>query len=141
MSVCLLQLRKIFCSSHVNNSQEGLTGKISNDITKNETGIVTNTSVYKDGAYLQKRTTSLMLSQKIYSPDRRQWLRTMLLIRSFEDKVQQLFMQGLIPGTTHLCQGHEAVEAGAINIGTFDEGLNMESVGNAPVVFICENNF
>src|SRR5260221_9226887 len=56
-----------------------------------------------------------MLSQKIYSPDRRQWLRTMLLIRSFEDKVQRLFMQGLIPGTTHLCQGQEAVSVGAVS--------------------------
>jgi pyruvate dehydrogenase E1 component alpha subunit len=38
----------------------------------------------------------------------------MLLIRAFEDKVQQLFMQGLIEGTTHLCQGQEAVPVGAI---------------------------
>lgn len=35
------------------------------------------------------------------APDRREWYRTMLLIRAFEDKVQQLFSQGLILGTTH----------------------------------------
>ena len=29
--------------------------------------------------------------------------------------MQQLFMQGLIPGTTHLCQGQEAVSVGAIS--------------------------
>lgn len=56
-----------------------------------------------------------MSSQQTYPPDRRQWLRTMLLIRRFEDKVQQLFLQGLIPGTTHLCQGQEAVSVGALN--------------------------
>lgn len=56
-----------------------------------------------------------MSSQQTYPPDRRQWLRTMLLIRRFEDKVQQLFLQGLIPGTTHLCQGQEAVSVGALS--------------------------
>jgi acetoin:2,6-dichlorophenolindophenol oxidoreductase subunit alpha len=42
------------------------------------------------------------------------WLRTMLEIRLFEDKVQELFMQGRIQGTTHLCQGQEAVSVGAV---------------------------
>jgi acetoin:2,6-dichlorophenolindophenol oxidoreductase subunit alpha len=41
------------------------------------------------------------------------WLRRMLEIRLFEDKVQELFMEGLIQGTTHLCQGQEAVCVGA----------------------------
>ena len=35
-------------------------------------------------------------------------------IRLFEEKVQELFMAGLIEGTTHLCQGQEAVSVGAI---------------------------
>jgi len=38
----------------------------------------------------------------------------MLEIRLFEDKVQELFMQGKIQGTTHLCQGQEAVSVGAV---------------------------
>jgi pyruvate dehydrogenase E1 component alpha subunit len=38
----------------------------------------------------------------------------MVEIRLFEDKVQQLFQQGLIEGTTHLCQGQEAVSVGAM---------------------------
>jgi acetoin:2,6-dichlorophenolindophenol oxidoreductase subunit alpha len=42
------------------------------------------------------------------------WYRQMLLIRTFEDKVQQLFLGGRIEGTTHLCQGQEAVSVGAI---------------------------
>jgi len=41
------------------------------------------------------------------------WYRQMLEIRLFEDKVQELFMAGLIQGTTHLCQGQEAVAVGA----------------------------
>jgi TPP-dependent pyruvate/acetoin dehydrogenase alpha subunit len=40
--------------------------------------------------------------------------RSMVQIRSFEDKVQELFMSGLIQGTTHLSQGQEAVSVGAI---------------------------
>ena len=46
--------------------------------------------------------------------DRVAWLRQMLEIRHFEEKVQELFMQGKIEGTTHLCQGQEAVSVGAI---------------------------
>jgi len=46
--------------------------------------------------------------------ERIEWLRTMIEIRLFEDKVQELFMQGQIQGTTHLCQGQEAVSVGAV---------------------------
>jgi TPP-dependent pyruvate/acetoin dehydrogenase alpha subunit len=46
--------------------------------------------------------------------DRVSWLRKMLEIRLFEDKVQELFMQAKIEGTTHLCQGQEAVCVGAV---------------------------
>jgi TPP-dependent pyruvate/acetoin dehydrogenase alpha subunit len=46
--------------------------------------------------------------------DRTAWLRTMLEVRLFEEKVQELFMQGQIEGTTHLCQGQEAVSVGAV---------------------------
>jgi pyruvate dehydrogenase E1 component alpha subunit len=42
------------------------------------------------------------------------WYRQMLLIRLFEEKVQELFMAGRIEGTTHLCQGQEAVSVGAV---------------------------
>ncbi len=33
-------------------------------------------------------------------------------IRAFEDAVQTLFAEGLIPGTTHTCQGQEAIAVG-----------------------------
>jgi acetoin:2,6-dichlorophenolindophenol oxidoreductase subunit alpha len=42
------------------------------------------------------------------------WYRQMLRIRLFEEKVQELFMAGRIEGTTHLCQGQEAVSVGAV---------------------------
>lgn len=47
------------------------------------------------------------------------WLRRMVEIRLFEEKVQELFMQGKVEGTTHLCQGQEGVSVGAIS--TLDE--------------------
>jgi len=47
-------------------------------------------------------------------PDHLEWYRTMVRIRLFEEKVQELFMSGQIQGTTHLCQGQEAVSVGAI---------------------------
>jgi TPP-dependent pyruvate/acetoin dehydrogenase alpha subunit len=46
--------------------------------------------------------------------DRVEWYRSMLRIRLFEEKVQELFMGGHIEGTTHLCQGQEAVSVGSI---------------------------
>ena len=36
----------------------------------------------------------------------------MLLIRGVEDEVQRMFTQGLVRGTTHLCQGQEASSVG-----------------------------
>jgi len=49
------------------------------------------------------------------APDRVGWFRKMVEIRIFEEKVQELFMTGQIQGTTHLCQGQEAVSVGAIS--------------------------
>jgi len=42
--------------------------------------------------------------------------RRMALIRAFEDRVQSLFLKGHIHGTTHLCSGQEAVEAGVASL-------------------------
>jgi pyruvate dehydrogenase E1 component alpha subunit len=39
----------------------------------------------------------------------------MIRIRLFEEKVQELFMTGEIGGSTHLCQGQEAVSVGAVS--------------------------
>lgn len=36
-------------------------------------------------------------------------LEQMALIRLFEEEVQRLFLRGEVPGTTHLCVGHEAI--------------------------------
>ena len=44
----------------------------------------------------------------------RRWYRQMVQIRIFEEKVQELFATGQVQGTTHLCQGQEAVSVGAI---------------------------
>lgn len=38
--------------------------------------------------------------------------KKMLQIRHFEDKVYYLFLQGIMPGTIHLCQGEEASAVG-----------------------------
>src|SRR5262245_56999150 len=39
-------------------------------------------------------------------------LRTMVLIRRFEERIQGLFLRGEVYGTTHLCNGQEAVPVG-----------------------------
>jgi TPP-dependent pyruvate/acetoin dehydrogenase alpha subunit len=63
--------------------------------------------------------------------DRRvEWFRRMLEIRLFEDRVQELFMEGLIEGTTHLCQGQEAVSVGAIAALRDDDYLTITYRGH-----------
>jgi TPP-dependent pyruvate/acetoin dehydrogenase alpha subunit len=42
-----------------------------------------------------------------------EWFQRMLEIRSFEDECHLLFARGIVRGSTHLCQGQEAVEVGA----------------------------
>lgn len=54
----------------------------------------------------------------------------MLLIRFFEDKVQQLFAQGLVLGTTHLSQGQEAVAVGAVSALSPDDYLTITYRGH-----------
>jgi len=62
--------------------------------------------------------------------DALQWYRRMLEIRLFEEKVQELFMEGLIHGTTHLCQGQEAVSVGSIAALRKDDYLTMTYRGH-----------
>jgi len=47
--------------------------------------------------------------------------RKMLLIRRFEEKVNWLFTRDLLPGTSHLCIGQEAVAVGAVSALTKDD--------------------
>ena len=42
------------------------------------------------------------------------WLQTMVRIRTFEERVQELYAQGRIPGTVHLSIGQEAVAVGGV---------------------------
>ena len=38
--------------------------------------------------------------------------RKMVLIRRFEERVKYLFLEGIMPGTIHQCQGQEATAVG-----------------------------
>ena len=44
--------------------------------------------------------------------DRVGLFQTMIAIREFEEQVQLSYLEGLVHGTTHLCNGQEAVAAG-----------------------------
>jgi TPP-dependent pyruvate/acetoin dehydrogenase alpha subunit len=58
-------------------------------------------------------TTSAPARPEADIDERIDWLRSMVEIRLFEEEVQRLFAQGAVRGSTHLCQGQEAVEVGA----------------------------
>jgi pyruvate dehydrogenase E1 component alpha subunit len=44
------------------------------------------------------------------------WLRRMHEIRCFEEECHRLFARGLVRGSTHLCQGQEAVSVGTCSV-------------------------
>jgi pyruvate dehydrogenase E1 component alpha subunit len=54
---------------------------------------------------------------------KRDWLVRMLEIRYFEEECQRLFTDGSVRGSTHLCQGQEAVCVGAC--AALDDGDSM----------------
>ena len=54
---------------------------------------------------------SLQRREGVVSNRRKRYER-MVEIRLLEDKVIEIFAEGLIPGTTHTCQGQEAVCVG-----------------------------
>ena len=58
------------------------------------------------------------------------WYEQMLEIRLFEEKVQELFMEGLVEGTTHLCQGQEAVPVGAVSALRKDDYMTITYRGH-----------
>jgi len=62
------------------------------------------------------------MSQTLGTPAaRRDALRTMVLVREFEDRVRDRFADNEIPGFVHLSQGQEAVAVGACTALTDDD--------------------
>jgi TPP-dependent pyruvate/acetoin dehydrogenase alpha subunit len=58
----------------------------------------------EDGPPAESRTYSRDFLLGLY--------RRMVLIRQFEDRVKSLFLEGIMPGTIHQCQGQEATAVG-----------------------------
>jgi len=54
----------------------------------------------------------------------------MVEIRLFENKTQELFMQGRVEGTTHLCQGQEGAIVGAVSALAPDDYLTITYRGH-----------
>ncbi len=61
---------------------------------------------------------------------RRAWYRQMVEIRLFEEKVMELYLQGLVEGSTHVCIGQEAVSVGAIAAMADDDYLTITYRGH-----------
>lgn len=59
-----------------------------------------------------------------------QLYRRMVEIRAFENRVQELFFDGAIQGTTHLCQGQEGVCVGAVSALEPDDYLTVTYRGH-----------
>src|SRR5205814_1375503 len=71
-----------------------------------------------------------------------QMLRTMILIREFDERAIQLRIGGKIYGAVHPYVGQEAVAVGvcAVAEGEFHESMNIAGLWKLPIVFVCENN-
>src|SRR6266480_2939754 len=57
--------------------------------------------------------TQLQADPRVETDTLRAWFERMVLIRHTEQAAYDLFMAGLVKGTTHLAIGHEAVAVGA----------------------------
>jgi acetoin:2,6-dichlorophenolindophenol oxidoreductase subunit alpha len=69
------------------------------------------------------------------APDQKlAWYHRMVEIRLFEDKVQELFQQSMIEGTTHLCQGQEAVSVGSLAALGPDDYLTVTYRGHGHAI-------
>ena len=62
------------------------------------------------------------------------WLHTMLQIRFFEDECHRMFAQGLVRGSTHLCQGQEAVVVGACSAVSLEDKMLCTYRGHGAVI-------
>jgi acetoin:2,6-dichlorophenolindophenol oxidoreductase subunit alpha len=62
------------------------------------------------------------------------YLEQMLRIRMLEDEVQQLFTKGLVRGTTHLCQGQEAVCVGVCSALTAGDTMTCTYRGHGAIL-------
>src|SRR5438105_5061863 len=60
----------------------------------------------------EQPVTEQITTEKLGVQVRRQMLQRMLEIRSCEARIQELFLENLVRGTTHLCDGQEAVSVG-----------------------------
>ena len=56
---------------------------------------------------------------------------TMVLIRRYEEHLYQLFLQGLVPGTLHQCQGQEAVAVGVCSALRRDDLIDTRPTGRS----------
>jgi len=63
--------------------------------------------------------------------------RTMLRIREFEEQVHRSFLVGLVHGTTHLCQGQEAVATGAVAALRNDDYVTYTYRGHGACIARC----
>lgn len=59
-----------------------------------------------------KATLTPIERREVLREDRVEWLRRMYEIRALEERVVELFYDGKVDGTTHTCQGQEAIAVG-----------------------------
>ena len=63
--------------------------------------------------HLEEQMAKTRPAASVSTETRLEWLRAMCEIRAFERETEGLFLRDLVRGSTHLCQGQEAVSVGA----------------------------
>jgi len=62
---------------------------------------------------MENPSTEIQEAVALESSELLSWYRKMVEIRLAEDKIMEIYMRGLVPGTVHLAQGQEGVAVGA----------------------------
>src|SRR5258706_4555355 len=76
--------------------------------------------------------------ERLDAATRRHMLQKMIEIRTVEGQIQELFLENVIRGTTHLADGQEAVSVGMAAVAKPEQGgtLTRSYPGHGPAVAV-----
>lgn len=86
------------------------------------------------GKSIQADDPAATISSVLDAAGARDAFEKLVLIREFENKVYDSFVAGLVQGTTHLCQGQEAVSVGTVMALRSDDYLTYTYRGHGPCI-------
>ena len=74
---------------------------------------------------MESPSTEIQEAVALESSELLSWYRKMVEIRLAEDKIMEIYMRGLVPGTVHLAQGQEGSLLGRMRLSILTTGSSV----------------